>query len=895
MAEEPQIDIDPSETREWLEALDDVLEHDGAGRVRFLLEALSARAAERGAGDLAVVPTPYRNSLPAAAEPPFPGDLALEERLQSIVRWNAMAMVSRANTVLEGIGGHIATYQSASTLFEVGFNHFWRAPGDGGGGDLVYFQGHASPGVYARAFLEGRLTQEHLERFRQETAGGLSSYPHPRLMPELWQFATVSMGLGPLSAIYQARFLRYLEKRRLLQPSDRHVWAFLGDGEMDEPESQGALTVAGREALDNLIFVVNCNLQRLDGPVRGNGKIVDELELLFRGAGWRVIKLLWGSGWDELLARDESGALRRRLDRMVDGELQLYAKKVGEGDARWIRETLFDSDELRALVAHLSDDELLALRRGGHDPQKVYAAYKAAVLERGRPVAILAQTVKGWGMGGAGEGLNGAHSAKKLKPEQLRAFRDRLGLQGLIPDDQVRRQPYLKPPEDSAEILYLKQRRQALGGFLPQRRAEVPPLAVPPLERFGALLKDSGKRTPSTTQSFVAFLRVLLRDEAVGPRVVPIIADEARTFGMEGLFKQFGIYSPWGQRYEPVDAGELMEYREAEDGQILQEGITEAGSIASWTAAGTAYANHGLAMVPFFIFYSMFGFQRVGDFIWAAADQRARGFLIGATSGRTTLNGEGLQHEDGHSHLIASTVPSCVAYDPTYGYELAVIFHHGLERMLVQQEDVFYYVTTLNENYPHRGMPEGAEEGIKKGLYRLFRSPKRGRKKRVQLLGSGAILREVEAAAALLEADHGVAADVWSATSWSELRRDGIAAERWARLHPEAPPRRTWVDHCLGETDGPIVAASDYMRAVADQIRPFVPRPYYVLGTDGYGRSDTRERLRRFFEVDRYHVVVAALKALADQGAVEPADVAAAIQKYAEHGVDPDAPDPWTV
>ncbi len=882
-------DIDPTETREWLEALDAVLAYDGGERARFLLQSLHEHASLGAAGSsVFACNTPYINSIGVDRQAAFPGDLAIEERLRKILRWNAMAMVARANKNLDGIGGHIATYQSVSTLFETGFNHFWRVPGANHGGDLVYFQGHASPGIYARAFLEGRLDAEDLDRFRQEVGGGLPSYPHPWLMSDFWQFATVSMGLGPLSAIYQARYMRYLHHRKLADTDDRYVWAFLGDGEMDEPESLGALGIAAREHLDNLIFVVNCNLQRLDGPVRGNGKIVDELEGTFRGAGWNVIKLLWASEWDDLFARDTEGRLRKRMGEILDGELQVYPAR----DGAYAREHLFGTDpKLAALVEHLSDAQLGGLRRGGHDTEKVHAAYAAAIAHEGQPTVILAQTVKGFGLGTAGEGLNIAHNVKNMGTDAVRAFRDRLDLP--IPDEGLEKIPYFRPAEDSDELRYLRERRDALGGPMPVRNTgRTPALPAPDLEIFKPLLDGSGERQISTTMAFVRILTLLLRDKALSRYLVPIIADEARTFGMEGLFRQLGIYAPQGQLYEPVDAGQLMFYKEAQDGQVLQEGINEAGSLASWTAAATAYVNHGVPTIPFFIFYSMFGFQRVADSIWAAADQQARGFLLGATSGRTTLNGEGLQHEDGHSHLVAATVPNCVAYDPTYGYELAVIIQDGLRRMVGEQENVFYYLTTLNENYPQPALPEGAEDGIRRGLYRLRTAPSQARKKRVQLLGSGAILLEALAAAELLEENHGVTADVWSVTSFTELRRDGLACDRWNTLHPEAEAKVSFVATNLAGTDGPVIAATDYMHAFADQIRTWVDGRYVTLGTDGFGRSDSRAQLRHFFEVDRTFIAITALKALADEGALPAEEVARAIAGY---GIDPEKADPTTV
>ncbi|MEL7060295.1 MAG: pyruvate dehydrogenase (acetyl-transferring), homodimeric type [Acidobacteriota bacterium] len=881
-------DIDPVETREWLDALADVLDLDGAERVRWLLDRLLERARLEVAAPEAPRTTPYVNTLRADDDPDYPGDLEIEHRLLAYLRWNAMAIVVRANQAVDGLGGHIATYQSVAQLFEVGFHHVWHAGDAERGGDLVFFQGHASPGIYARAFLEGRFDRSQLERFRQEVEpGGLSSYPHPWLMPDYWQFATVSMGLGPLLAIYQARFLKYLGARGLIAAEDRHVWAFLGDGEMDEPESIGAITVAVREQLDNLVFVVNCNLQRLDGPVRGNGKIVQELEAVFHGAGWHVLKVLWGSDWDPLFARDTDGKLRRRLLEVVDGQWQAAVVRGGA----YLRELLVSGDEdLQTLLAEHSDEELAALSRGGHDNRKIYAAYRAAI-ESDRPVLILAQTIKGYGMGEEGEGLNTTHQQKKLSEDARTAFAGRFDVP--IEDGDAASIPFLEPAEDDEVLGYLSARREALGGPFPVRRTEVEPLPIPQLDAFGRLLAASGERELSTTMAFVQVLRTLARHKGLGERLVPILADEARTFGMEGLFKQMGIYSPLGQLYEPVDAGGLAPYRETTDGQILQEGINEAGALASWTAAGMSYSTHGLHMVPFFIFYSMFGFQRVGDFIWAAADMQARGFLLGATSGRTTLNGEGLQHEDGHSHLIAATVPTCRAYDPTFHYEVAVILRDGLERMFGEaNENCFYYVTLLNENYAHPAMPDGVEDGILRGMYRLEADPEAdAARPRVQLLGCGAILREVLAAAEMLRADWGVAADVWSCPSFTELRRDGLSVDRWNRLHPEEAPRRAYVTELLDSHDGPVVAATDSMASYADQVRPWIDRQFVVLGTDGFGRSDSRPALRRFFEVDRQHVVVAALGALAREGAIEASMASTAIERY---GLDPELPDPWT-
>lgn len=886
-------DLDRQETREWLDALAAVIEREGPERAHFLIEALIDKARRSGAYLPYNATTAYVNTIAPQNEAPRPGDAALERRLKSLIRWNAMAMVVRANRKPGSLGGHIASYQSVANLWEIGFNHFFHAPSDEHGGDLVYFQGHSSPGIYARAFLEGRLTEEQLDHFREEVDGrGLPSYPHPWLMPGFWQFATVSMGLNAITAIYQARFMKYLDDRGVLDTDGRKVWAYLGDGEMDEPESLGAISLAAREKLDNLVFVINCNLQRLDGPVRGNGKIIQELEAVFRGAGWNVIKVIWGSNWDPLLAKDGDALLRRRMEEAVDGDYQAYAAKGGA----YVREHFFGKyPELAERVAHMSDQDLWRLKRGGHDPQKVYAAYHAAVQHRGQPTVILAKTVKGYGMGEAGEGQNITHQQKKMGEDAIREFRDRFAIE--IPEEGLDELPFVKPDEDSAVMRYMRERREKLGGYLPVREVRAERLAAPPLETFKALLADSGERELSTTMAFVRILMALSRDKSLKERLVPIVADEARTFGMEGLFRQMGIYAPTGQLYEPEDHDTLAYYREEKHGQILQEGITEAGATASWIAAGTSYANHGLYTIPFFIFYSMFGFQRVGDLIWAAGDMQAKGFLLGATSGRTTLNGEGLQHQDGHSHLLASTVPNCVAYDPTYAYELAVIMQDGLRRMYQEEERLFYYITLLNENYPHPALPEDAEEGIRKGLYRLrpsTLSAKKGGKKppRVQLLGSGSILREVLAGAELLEQDFQVAADVWSATSFTELRRDGIAVERHNRLHPREEPAVPYVTRVLDEHEGPVVASTDYMRAFADQIRALVPRRYLALGTDGYGRSDTREQLRSFFEVDRRHVVVAALHALAEEGRMDKKRVTEAMAKYE---IDPEAPAPWTV
>jgi pyruvate dehydrogenase E1 component len=881
-------DIDPEETREWLDSLEAVIDAEGVDRAHFLLEQLITTARLRGTYLPYNANTPYLNTIPADRQPHYPGDREIERRISSIIRWNALAMVVRANQPSSELGGHIASFQSAATLYDIGFGHFWRAPSESHGGDIIYIQGHSSPGIYARAFVEGRLTEEQVLNFRREVDGrGLSSYPHPWLMPDFWQFPTVSMGLGPITAIYQARFMKYLEGRSLGEMGDRKVWAFMGDGEMDEPESLGAIALASREKLDNLIFVVNCNLQRLDGPVRGNGKIIQELESDFRGAGWNVIKVIWGSNWDPLLARDKHGLLRKRMEECVDGEYQAFKSR----DGAYVRKEFFAKyPELLEMVSGMTDEEIWQLRRGGHDPIKVYAGYAAAVSHRDQPTVILAKTIKGYGMGAAGEGMNITHQQKKMGLEELKAFRDRFKIP--VTDDQIAEVPLYRPAEDSVEIQYLRERRKALGGSLPQRRRISEPLEVPPLSAFDSQLKSTGDREVSTTMSFVRILSALVRDKNIGNRVVPIVPDESRTFGMEGMFRQLGIFSQVGQLYKPEDSGQLMFYREYQHGQILQEGITEAGAMSSWIAAATSYSTHNLPMIPFYIFYSMFGFQRVGDLAWAAGDSRCRGFLLGGTSGRTTLNGEGLQHADGHSHVLASVIPNCVAYDPTFAYELAVIIRDGLWRMLTEQQDVFYYITLMNENYVHPAMPEGAQEGILKGMYPLANGGSNGKGPRVQLLGSGTILREAIAAADLLRDDFGVAADVWSVPSFTELRRDGIDVERWNMLHPMEPQRRSYVETCLADRPGPVIAATDYIRAFADQIRPYVPRRYRVLGTDGYGRSDYRARLRSFFEIDRHYITVAALRALADEEQIPASRVDAAIKKY---DIDPEKPNPATV
>jgi len=889
-------DHDVLETQEWLDALATVLDREGPQRAHYLLEKLIDKARRSGAYFPFSPNTAYINTIPVHLEEKSPGDPALEERIRSFVRWNAMAMVVRANRGEGDLGGHIASYASVGTLMEIGFNHFWRAPTPDFGGDLIYIQGHSAPGIYARAFLEGRLTEEQLLNFRRDVDGkGITSYPHPKLMPDFWQFPTVSMGLGPIQAIYQARFLKYLHARGIANTEGRRVWCFCGDGEMDEPESLGAIGMAAREKLDNLIFVVNCNLQRLDGPVRGNGKIVQELEGDFRGAGWNVLKVIWGSYWDPLLARDKDGWLLRLMEETVDGEYQNFKAN----DGAFVRKHFFGKfPQTLEMVSRMTDADIWRLNRGGHDPHKIYAAYAAASRHLGQPTVILAKTVKGYGMGKIGEGKNPTHQLKKLDTEAVREFRDRFNIP--VPDALLDEVPFFKPAEHSPENKYLQERRRALGGSLPQRRRRATEsFAVPPLATFQALLEPTAEgREISTTQSFVRFLTQVVRDKTIGPRVVPIIPDEARTFGMEGMFRQLGIFSQTGQLYEPVDRDQVMYYREDKQGQILEEGINEAGAMADWIAAATSYSTNDRIMIPFYIFYSMFGFQRIGDLAWAAGDMQARGFLLGATSGRTTLNGEGLQHQDGHSHLVSATIPNCVSYDPTFAYELAVIMQHGLQRMVGEQENVWYYLTVMNENYPHPGLKKGQEQGILKGMYRLregLAGSGMGRSiARVQLLGSGAILREVLAAQELLEQDWNVAGDVWSATSFTELRRDGIDAERFNLLHPLDKPRKSWLQENLEQTVGPIVAATDYVRLFADQIRPFVPRgrDYRVLGTDGFGRSDTRAKLREFFEVNRYYVTIAALKALADDGALPLQKVADAIKKYQ---IDANKPNPVTV
>jgi pyruvate dehydrogenase E1 component len=883
MANPSEQDHDPQETREWLEALDSVFEREGIERAHYLVGRLVRRARRKGAHLPYRATTAYINTIPEALQKRSPGDATLEERIRSFVRWNAMAMVIQANRQDPSLGGHISSFASAATLYDIGFNHFFHAPSESHGGDLLYVQGHSAPGIYARAFLEGRLSEEQLNNFRQEVeAGGLSSYPHPRLMPEFWQFPTVSMGLGPLMAIYQARFMRYLHDRGIVDTSGRKVWAFVGDGETDEPESLGALSLAGREGLDNLVFVVNCNLQRLDGPVRGNGKIIQELEANFRGNGWNVIKVIWGGRWDPLLAKDKEGILRKRMEEAVDGEYQAYQVRGGA----YTREHFFGKyPELSEMVATMSDEDIWRLNRGGHDPHKVYAAYAAAMEHRGQPTVILAKTVKGYGTGEAGEGQNVTHQMHDMAESALRAFRDRFNIP--ISDEEIGKAPFYLPAKDSPELQYMHEQRRALGGYLPVRKTDAPPLEVPELAAFDALLEGTAEREMSTTMAAVRVLQILTRDKAIGKHVVPIVPDESRTFGMEGMFRRLGIYSSVGQLYDPVDSDQVAYYREEKDGQILQEGINEAGAMASFIAAGTSYASHAVHMVPFYIFYSMFGFQRIGDLAWAAGDMQCRGFLLGGTSGRTTLAGEGLQHQDGHSHILAGTIPSCISYDPAYAYELAVIIQDGLRRMYREGENVYYYLTVMNEKYAQPAMPKGVENGILRGLYRVREG--QGKGPRVQLLGSGAILREVLAAAEMLEHDHGVCADVWSVTSFNELARDGQEVSRWNALHPTEERRRSFVERQLASTTGPVVAATDYVRLYSEQIRAYVPRSYRTLGTDGWGRSDSREKLRHFFEVHRNYVCVAALSALADEGSFDRAKVARAIEKY---GIDAERPAP---
>ena len=883
MTPKKENDLDPQETQEWVEAMEAVVERDGFERAQFLLRELADHAVLSGVGSPYSANTPYLNTIPPELEVRSKGDQELEHKIRSIIRWNAVVMVMRANRDSSDLGGHIASFASSATLYDVGFNHFWQAVGKDHGGDLVFFQGHSAPGIYARAFVEGRLTEEQMDNFRRESDGkGVPSYPHPWLMKDFWQFPTVSMGLGPIMAIYQARFLKYLHNRGLADTTGRKVWAFLGDGETDEPQSLGAIGLASRENLDNLIFVINCNLQGLDGPVRGNGKIIQELEGDFRGAGWNVIKVVWGSYWDPLLAKDTEGFLRKRMDEAIDGEYQAFKAKGGA----YTRAHFFGKyPELLEMVSNMSDEDIWRLNRGGHDPHKIYAAYHSAVSHTGQPTVILAKTVKGYGMGGSGEAINITHSQKKMKMDDLKSFRDRF--QVPISDKEVEQMSFYRPPDDAPELEYLKQCRTALGGHLPARRTKGDSLDIPALTIFERLLQETGEREISTTQALVQAMTLLCKDKNIGQRIVPIVPDEARTFGMEGMFRQIGIYAHEGQKYEPVDRDQLMYYKENQSGQLLEEGITEDGAMSSWIASATAYSNSGIQMIPFYIFYSMFGFQRIGDLVWAAGDMQARGFLIGATSGRTTLNGEGLQHEDGHSQIMAGNVPNCVSYDPTFSHELMVILQNGMERMFKKQENVFYYITTMNENYSHPGLIKGQEKNIVKGMY-LLQKGKKGKTK-VQLLGSGSILRESIAAADLLSADFKVEADIWSCTSFNQLKRDGDDVSRWNMLHPDKKPKMSHVEKCLLDTDGPVVAATDYVKLFADQIRAYVPRSYSVLGTDGFGRSDSRQALRKHFEVDRYYIAVAALNALMEDGSVSFKTVNAAIKKY---GIDPNKNNP---
>ncbi len=880
-------DLDPQETQEWIEALESVLENEGTERAHYLLEKLIDKARRSGAHLPYSANTAYLNTIPVAHQKQSPGDYAIEHRIRSVIRWNAAAMVVQANRKTSELGGHIASFSSAATLYDVGFNHFFRAPTDENKGDMVFFQGHSAPGIYSRAFLEGRISEEQLLNFRQEalTDKGLSSYPHPWLMPDFWQFPTVSMGLGPLMAIYQARFEKYLENRGLIEQQNRKVWAFMGDGEMDEPESLGAISLASREKLDNLVFVVNCNLQRLDGPVRGNGKIIQELEAVFRGSGWNVIKVIWGGYWDTLLDRDKEGLLQKRMEETVDGEYQAYKAHGGA----YTREHFFGKyPELKAMVANMSDQDIWRLNRGGHDPHKVYAAYAAAVEHKGQPTVILAKTVKGYGMGEAGEGQNITHSQKKMGEDALKAFRDRFNIP--VSDKDIANAPFYRFPEDSEEMIYMRKQREALGGYMPVRKDMAEPLNIPDMSMFASLLEDSGDREFSTTMAFVRILSTLTRNKEIGKNIVPIVPDEARTFGMEGMFRQLGIYSYSGQLYKPMDSEQLMYYREDKKGQILQEGINEAGAMSSWIAAGSSYYTHGINMVPFYIYYSMFGFQRIGDLAWAAGDMQVRGFLIGGTAGRTTLAGEGLQHQDGHSLIVAGTIPNCVSYDPTFAYEMAVIVHKGLKRMYEQQDNVFYYITAMNENYHHPAMPKGAEEGILKGMYLLQEGKGKGTK--VQLMGSGTILREVMAAAELLKSDFAIESDIWSMTSINELAREASDVTRWNKLHPTSKAKQSFIEKTLSGRKGPAIIATDYTQTYSDQIRAYVPMRYVNLGTDGFGRSDTRANLRTFFEVNRYYVVVAALKALSDEGVIESKVVQQAIKKY---NIDPEKPNPIKV
>ena len=868
------LDNDELETQEWIEALNSVIDAEGSERAHFLIEMMIDQARRSGSNLPYNATTAYVNTIPTHLQQRHPGNPDMERRIRALIRWNAIMAVLRANTKSPGIGGHIASFQSAATLYDVGFNHFFRAENDSFGGDLVYFQGHSSPGIYARAYLEGRMTEEQLDNFRMETKGnGLSSYPHPWLMPDFWQFPTVSMGLGPLMGIYQARYLKYLHDRGIADTSDRKVWVFCGDGEMDEPESQGAISLAAREKLDNLIFVVNCNLQRLDGPVRGNGKIIQELESNFRGSGWNVLKVIWGSYWDPLFAMDKDGLMKKRMEECVDGEFQNFKAKGGA----FTRAEFFGKyPELKERVAAMSDHDIWRLNRGGHDPHKVYAAYAAAVAHKGQPSIVLAKTVKGYGMGDAGEGQNITHQQKSMDIESLKTFRSRFDLP--ISDEEVESLSYYKPAKDSPEIKYLMERREALGGFLPKRKKQGNKLNVPSIEAFSNQLKSSGDREISTTMAFVRILTTLVKDKDIGKFIVPIVPDEARTFGMEGMFRQLGIYSSVGQLYEPQDSDQVMFYKEKKDGQILEEGINEAGSFSSWIAAATSYSNSGIQTIPFYIFYSMFGFQRIGDLAWAAGDSRSRGFLLGATAGRTTLNGEGLQHEDGHSHLLSATIPNCVSYDPCFSYELAVIMQNGLERMIKNQEDVFYYITLMNENYQHPEMPKNINEDIIKGIYKFSESKTKGPK--VQLMGSGVILREVIEAANILEKDFKVSSTVFSVTSFTEVRRDSLDVERWNMRNPEKVEKQSVLDKIIVDLESPIITATDYMKSFAEQIATFLPNKFISLGTDGFGRSDSREALRDFFEVDRYHIVIAALKALTEKKEIDKSVLLQAIKKY---------------
>lgn len=879
-------DVDPIETQEWLDALESVAKNEGDDRARYILQKLGSKASDLGLGAAGSLTTHYRNTIAPKDEARMPGDLFMERRIRSFIRWNAMAMVMRANNNSDALGGHISSFSSSATLYDIGFNYFFHGPEGDRESDMVFFQGHISPGIYARAYLEGRLTEEQMDNFRREVDGnGLSSYPHPWLMPDFWQFPTVSMGLGPIQAIYQAHVMRYLSARDLVKRGNRKVWAFLGDGECDEPESLGAISLAGREQLENLVFVVNCNLQRLDGPVRGNGKIVQELESIFRGAGWNVIKCLWGRHWDPLFEKDDKGLLQKRMDEVVDGELQNYKANGGA----YTREHFFGKyPELLEMVKDMTDQDIMNLNRGGHDPYKVYAAYHAAMNHKGQPTVILAQTVKGYGTGQSGEAKNDTHSMKKVAIDDLKAFRDRFNIP--LDDEQLETVPYYRPSPDSPEMKYMFERRKQLGGFYPARRNSFDKLDTPELEAFASQLKGTGEREISTQMALNRVLSTLVKDKNIGNRIVPIVPDEARTFGMEGMFRQLGIYTSQGQRYTPHDRDQIMFYKESKTGQILEEGINESGAFSAWLACATSYSNNNCPVIPFYIFYSMFGFQRVMDLTWAAGDSQARGFLIGATSGRTTLNGEGLQHQDGHSHLMAQMIPNCVSYDPTYGYELTVIVQDGLKRMFQDQENKFYYITTLNENYQHPDMPAGAEEGIIKGMYLLEEGKKADL--RVQLMGCGSILREVREAATILREDYGIESDVWSTTSINELRRDAQAVYRWNMLHPEDQPRESYVEQCLKGREGPVIASTDYMRMYADQLREYIPRRYKVLGTDGFGRSDTRAKLREFFEVNRHYVVVAALKALQEEGKLEASVVAKAMQKF---NINPEKPAPWTV